>query len=36
MEHLIRTRPEVGLRPTDELLSDVIYKDVPARLAVER
>jgi CRP/FNR family transcriptional regulator, cyclic AMP receptor protein len=43
MERLIRTRPEVGLRlidlmadelhVMDELLSDVIYKDVPARLA---
>jgi CRP/FNR family transcriptional regulator, cyclic AMP receptor protein len=43
MEHLIRKRPEVGLvlidlladdlRLMDELLSDVIYKGVPARLA---
>jgi CRP/FNR family transcriptional regulator, cyclic AMP receptor protein len=43
LDHLIRAKPEVGLvlidlladdlRLMDELLSDVIYKDVPARLA---
>jgi CRP-like cAMP-binding protein len=43
LEHLVRAKPEVGLRLIDlmaddlrlmdEVLSDVIYKDVPARLA---